>query len=484
MREKKEATITHAFISIIFMVASLAVAILKFQMAPHIPVVASVAVAASIGYFMLGYSWTEMEKSMIKAIQLGMPSILILFIIGMVIGLWILSGTVPTMIYYGLKILSPDIFLVATCLICCVVSVATGSSWTTAGTVGVALIGIGQGLGIDLEMVAGAIVSGAYFGDKMSLLSDTTNLAPAVAETTIFEHIRSMIYTTGPSLLVTLIVFGILGLQFSGKELDMTTINSILDTLDSSYHVSPVLLIPPVVVIIIVILKVPALPGILLGAFLGAIFASAFQGAGLGEIISASHTGVVSQTGVETVDNLLSRGGLNAMLWSASLVIIALCYGGVMEKTGMMKALANAILKMGQSSGSLILSTILTGISINLFIGDQYMAIVLPGRMYKKRYKEMNLHPRVLSRTLEDGGTLVSPVIPWNSCGAYMSTTLGVSAFAYFPYAVFNIVNPVIAVLLAYMGIGQFKLKEEADNSVAMLSARSKESAPAGSQSK
>ncbi len=458
MKTKKEATLIHAFIPIAVLVATLFIAITKFEADPHIPIIVAIVVAAGIAIFSLGYKWDEIEKGSIETIQMAMQAILILMIIGTVIGVWILSGTVPTMIYYGLKILSPGIFLVATAIICAIVSLATGSSWTTAGTVGIALMGVGQGLGIPMEIVAGAIVSGAYFGDKMSPLSDTTNLAPAMAGTTLFEHIQHMLYTTIPSFIIALILYGIIGIKYAGQVLDTANIDIILNGIASNFNISPLLLLPPVIVIILVLLKIPALPGLIAGTTIGGIFAAIFQKSNIGDIINAAHYGFEIESGVEMVDELLNRGGLDSMMWTVSLILLAMTFGGIMEKTGMLQAIGNAILKFANSTGSLITATILTSIAVNFLAADQYLSIVIPGRMYKDVYDERGIHPKVSSRTLEDAGTLTSALIPWNTCGAFMHSALLVSPFAFAPFAFLNIINPIVAIIYGYTGFSITKV--------------------------
>lgn len=455
----KQMTFGKAMISILFLVAALICTLKLWGGDPHIALIASTIVAGFIA-MTTGYTWHEMEKGMIDTIKMSMQSILILMIIGTIIGTWILAGVVPTMIYYGLKIISPSIFLVATCLICGIISLATGSSWTTAGTVGIALIGVGKGLGIPLPYVAGAIISGAYFGDKMSPLSDTTNLAPAMAGTDLFTHIRHMIYTTGPALVIALVLYGIMGIKYAGKAIDHVSLNAYLSSLSSQFTISPLLLIPPVIVILIVILKVPAIPGLLIGTIVGGIFAAIFQGAGMTEIINAAQNGFKSATGNAAIDDLLSRGGLQSMLWTVSLILCAMSFGGIMEKTGQLNAIAEKILLLARSTGSIVLATVLTSIACNLATGDQYLSIVIPGRMYKDIYADKGLDPRCLSRTLEDAGTMTSPFIPWNTCGAFMHTALGVHPFAYLPFAFLNILCPVISVIYGYTGITMTKLSD------------------------
>lgn len=457
MNTKRKITFLEAIIPVIFLVVALVLTLTKFGGDPHIPIIASTAVASLIA-IRAGFKWGELEEGVVNTIKMSMSAILILMIIGTIIGTWILAGVVPTMVYYGLKIISPGIFLVATTIICAIVSLATGSSWTTAGTVGIALIGIGQGLEIPVHIVAGAIISGGYFGDKMSPLSDTTNLAPAMAGADLFDHIRHMMYTTVPSLLISLVLYGIIGMRYSGNNVDMVQINSILEGISSQFTISPVLLIPPILVIAMVVLKTPAIPGLIGGTVIGGIFAAIFQGAGMSDIISAAHYGYESATGIEVIDSLLTRGGLDSMMWTVSLILCAMVFGGIMEKSGMLQAIAEQILKLAKSTGSIVLSTVLTSIAMNLVAGDQYLAIVIPGRMYKDIYDKKGLHPKNLSRVLEDSGTLTSPLVPWNTCGAFMYETLGVHPFAYLPYAFLNILNPVISVILGYTGITMEKV--------------------------
>ena len=459
---KRKATLGEALIPIVSLIVVLAVSLIKFGADPHIPLILGATVAGLVGVFRLGFTWSELEDGVLDAIRMAMQAILILMVVGTLIGTWILSGTVPAMIYWGLGILTPGIFLVATTIICCIVSLATGSSWTTVGTVGIALIGIGQGLGMPAPLVAGAIISGAYFGDKMSPLSDTTNLAPAMAGSTLFDHIKHMIYTTGPALLISLIMYGIIGMKYAGKELDLSQIALIKDTLQGSFNtLSPVLLIPPLVVILMVVFKVPALPGLIAGTLLGGLFALIFQGSSISEIIEAAHYGFVSETGVSAVDELLTRGGLDSMMWTVSLILCALTFGGILEKTGMLEAIAKSLLVFAKGNFGLVLTTLISCIFVNLVTGEQYLSIVLPGRMYKDEYIKRGLHPKNLSRALEDSGTLTSPLIPWNTCGAYMAVTLGISPLAYLPYAFLNLINPLVSLFLAATGITMTKLTPE-----------------------
>lgn len=457
MKEPKKASVGVALIPVIVLIASLFVGILLLEADAHIPLLIAIIAAGAVGVGILGYKWNVIEKGAIETIQMSMQAVLILMVIGTVVGTWIISGTVPAMIYYGLQILSPGIFLVATAVIAGIVSLATGSSWTTAGTVGIALMGVGAGLGIPAPVTAGAVVSGAYFGDKISPLSDTTNLAPAMAGSELFEHIKYMFWTTIPSFLIALILYGIIGAGYAGKALDTTNLNILLDGIQANFFISPILLLPPVIVIALVVMKIPALPGLISGSLLGGIFAMVFQKASLAAVVDAAHYGFSIESGVEMVDELLNRGGLDSMMWTVSLILLAMVFGGIMEKTGMLGVLADQILKIAKSTGSLVLATILTSIAINILAADQYLSIVIPGRMYKNAYDEMGLEPRLLSRTLEDGGTLTSPLIPWNTCGAYMYSVLLVSPLAFAPYAFLNWINPIVAIVYGFTGFSIVK---------------------------
>jgi len=458
--KRKKIRLGIAFIPVIFLVIALSVTIGIFKLSPHIPLIAAAAVAACVAVIHK-HPWKEIQDGMVHGITLAMSAILILMVVGTMIGTWILGGVVPSMIFYGLKVLSPGIFLVATLIICSIVSLGTGSSWSTAGTVGVALIGVGQGLGIPVAMVAGAIISGAYFGDKMSPLSDTTNLAPAVAGTDLFSHIRHMVYTTAPGYVLSVILFGLIGTRFSGGVLETGNVETILSTLKSNFFVHPILLLAPLLVIVMVVKKIPPLPALLAGTLLGGIFAMVTQAGSLAAVISAAHSGYVSQTGVEMVDDLLTRGGLQSMMDTVALIICALSFGGIMEKTGMLEVLARAFLKRVRRTGSLVATTIFSSIGMNAIASDQYMAIVIPGRMYKNAFDARGLHPKNLSRCLEDAGTLTSPLIPWNSCGAFMHATLGVNPLLYLPYAFLNLSNPLVSIFYGYTGITMEKAEEE-----------------------
>ena len=426
-------------------------AVLQVSIPTQIPLAGAAAVAALMAA-RLGWGWKDIEESFLDGIRLSLGACLILLVVGMLIGTWIAGGIVPMLIVYGLKLLSPHYFLVAACAVCGIVSLSTGSSWTTAGTVGIAFIGIGQGLGIPPALTAGAVVSGAYFGDKMSPLSDTTNLAPAVAGSELFEHVRHMALTTGPSIVIALILYWLIGLRYGGANASIETVQAITAGLQKDFTITPWLLVPPGLVLLMVLRKVPALPAVFAGAIIGGIFASIFQDASFGRVLEVAYAGFKAETGVAAVDELLSRGGMESMYGTIGIILCAMCFGGVMEKSGMLGAIAAAILRLAKGTGGLITATLGTAVGTNIVAPDQYLSIVVPGRMYRQAYRDAGLHPKNLSRALEDAGTLTSPLIPWNSCGAYMHATLGVFPFAYLPWAFLNLINPLVSLLYGWTG--------------------------------
>jgi NhaC family Na+:H+ antiporter len=425
----------------------------------HIALIAAGIVAAVIAV-LNGWKWSYLEKGIIAAIDRSMQAMLILMVVGMMIGAWIAGGVVPAMIYYGLMILNPSFFLIAACLLCSIVSLATGSSWSTAGTIGVALVGVGLGLGINPAMTAGAIVSGAYFGDKMSPLSDTTNLAPAVAGSDLFEHIRHMIYSTAPSLIIALILFGILGIGNSSSSVDMSAVSTLMDGIKDEFWISPVLLLAPLCVILMVAFKMPALPGLIGGTILGVVFMGV-QG------VSPTDWGVLLNYGYESISEideiyqLLTRGGMQDMMWTISLIMCAMTFGGIMDSSEQLKTLAEALMKVAKGVGSLVTVTVVSCIFMNIVSCDQYLAIILPGRMYKEAFEDRRLKSKNLSRALEDSGTMTSCLVPWNTCGATMSKFLTVPTLSYLPFAFLNLLSPIVSIFYGFTGITMHKMTEE-----------------------
>ncbi|SKA11159.1 Na+/H+ antiporter NhaC [Novilysobacter spongiicola] len=424
-------------------------------------------VAALVG-IRNGMRWDDIQDSLVRGISLAIVPIFILLAVGALIGTWILSGTVPTLIVYGLKLLHPSFFFPAVCLICAIVALAIGSSWTVAGTLGVALIGVAQGLDMSPAITAGAVISGAYFGDKMSPLSDTTNIAPAAAGSELFEHIRHMIWTTGPSFLIALVLFAIMGMGSQAAGVGGDAFGDLPQVLGAQFDLGWYLLIPMAVVFALAAMRFPAFPSILIGALLGAVFAVIFQPelvvkladretlarpmALLSGAWMAMFDGYNASTGNAAVDDLLTRGGMSSMLNTVWLIVCAMGFGAVMESTGLLERMIRSVLKAARSTGSLITATLGTAIGANVVAADQYMAIVLTGRLFRPEYEKRGLAPVNLSRALEDGGTITSPLVPWNTCGAYMAATLGVATLDYLPYAFFNLASPLVAAVLAYAG--------------------------------
>lgn len=467
MDVRRKPKIWEALIPIVGMAIIIVYSMIVLKVDPHIPIVLSTILAAAMA-LKVGCSWAEIRLGMIESIYRAVEALVIVMTVGMLIGSWVLSGSVPAMIYYGLELISPKYFLPTGCILCAIVSVATGSAWTSGGTIGVALMGIGTGLGINPALTAGMVVSGAYFGDKISPLSDSTNVAAAAAETDLYLHVRSMMYTTVPSFIIALILYLVIGLRYDTSSVNLENIQLIKTALASTFKISPWLLIPPIIVLITAVKKVPAIPSLLLAAAAGSIFAMIFQGASFVDVLEALQNGYVSETGMEVVDRLLTRGGVNGMLWTISLIIFALCFGGVLEKAKFTEVILEQVIKYVHSVGSLVATTIVTGIICDFVLTDQYLANIIPGRMFYKAYDDMGLERYYLSRTLEDGGSLWSPMFPWNGCGAYQSATLGVPTFSYFPYVFLSLINPIVSIFMAYMGIAVFRKKLE-DNGVEVI---------------
>ncbi|MGB4084124.1 MAG: Na+/H+ antiporter NhaC [Bacteroidales bacterium] len=414
----------------------------------------------------LGYKWLSIRAKVVKGIGTAMPAILILFLIGSLAGTWMVSGVVPMLIYYGLEILHPKIFLFAAVVICALVSVSTGSSWSTVATIGVALLGIGKALGFNEAVIAGAIISGAYFGDKMSPLSDTTNLAPAVAGTDLFTHVRYMVHTTVPSLILTMVIFLIIGFTIDLQGVT-TSADAVQAAIKAKFNVTPVLLLVPAMLIYIIAKKVPPLPSLLAGTLLAALLAVIYQPHILKEVAATGGSftkqayiaimktmfGTVSvTTDNQAVNELLITRGMAGMLNTVWLIICAMVFGGIMEASGMLKTITGKLMKFVHNAGTLVGSTVATCLFFNITASDQYLSIVIPGRMYAKKFRDMGFKPELLSRTLEDSGTVTSVLVPWNTCGATQSSVLGVSTWAYAPYCFFNIISPFMSVFIASIG--------------------------------
>ncbi len=471
MSSKKQPNLLFSFVPIIVLVGFL---ILNVDVvygddalsgANQLALLLGAATAAIIGTI-IGFKWDEILLGIVSSIKSALPALIILLLIGSLAGTWLLSGIVPAMIYYGLDILNPTIFLFATCLICSIVSLATGSSWTTSATVGIALIGIGTVLGFDKGLVAGAIISGSYFGDKMSPLSDTTNLAPAMAGTNLITHIKFMTITTVPSILITLLIFFIIGF-FNHTTGQINQVNELQSAITSKFNVTPWLFLVPVTVIVLIIKKVPAIPALFIGSVLGGVFAIIFQPnlilslSGETNFLIASYKAVVDAMTIKTtiitdnklVNELLTSKGMGGMLNTIWLIICAMIFGGAMEVTGMLHRITQSIIGLARTTGSLVATTAFSCIAFNITASDQYLAIVVPGRMFAKEYKDRGLQPELLSRTLEDSGTVTSVLVPWNTGGAYHTSVLGVATGDYVLYCFFNLISPIMTMIFGFLGI-------------------------------
>lgn len=475
---ERDPSLLQALTPLVVLAALLAMAVMLFgedsSYGPNqVALMLATMVAALVG-LRNGIGWSDIQDGLVHGISLAIVPVFILLAVGALIGTWMMAGTVPTLIVYGLQLMHPAYFYPATCIVCAIVALSIGSSWTVAGTLGVALIGVAQGLDMSPAITAGAVISGAYFGDKISPLSDTTNLAPAAAGSELFEHIRHMLWTTVPALLLALIGFTIIGLRGGSGGGDAAAFGDLPTQLMAQFNTGPHLLIPMLVVVVLAARRFPAYPTVLVGALIGVVFALLFQPdavATLGEGDGRSRgwamfaggwqamfSGYNANTGNAAVDALLSRGGMASMLETIWLILCALGFGAVMERTGLLERLIRSVLHLVRSTGSLIAATLGTGLGANLITADQYMSIVLPGRLFRKEYARRGLAPVNLSRALEDGATMTSPLIPWNTCGAYMAATLGVATIDYLPYALMNLASPLVALVMAYAGFKVLRL--------------------------
>ena len=476
----KKPSLLDALIPVIVLIGMLAGTVYVFGLDSFGPnqvaMIMAAAVAAMIG-IKNGHRWADIERGMIDTISLSMQSILILLMVGSLIGSWILAGTVPSMIYYGVQLMSPDYFYLSACVVCALLGFSIGSSWTVAGTLGIGLMGIAAALNLSLPISAGAIISGAYFGDKLSPLSETTNLAAAVTSNNLFEHIQHMLWTTVPGFAITLILFFILGIG-SGSNVVISEIVALQEAMQQTFTINLFMLVPMILLLVMAVKKLPALSTLICGTVVGCLFAIVFQwdavialaddqslapaAAAFKGLFTSMYQGYTSITGNEAMDTLLSKGGMANMLTTIGLVINAMAFGGAMAKTGLLERLVEAALSRVKTAGGLISATVGTCFGTNILAADQYLAVVIPGQMFVKSYEQRELKTINLSRTLEDSGTLTSALIPWNTCGAYMSATLGVSTFLYAPFAFFNILCPIIAIIYGYALIGLPKTEQSA----------------------
>ncbi|CAM4042581.1 sodium:proton antiporter [Bacillus manliponensis] len=424
--------------------------VIELKVGPHIPILFGIIILIAFG-FAKRISWSTMEAGIRSSISAGIPSIFIFLLVGVLISVWIAAGTIPTLMVYGFELVSPQFFIPTAFIVCAIVGTSIGSAFTTAATVGLAFMGMGSALGYDPALIAGAIISGAFFGDKMSPLSDTTNLAPAVTGVDMFEHIRNMLWTTVPAFIIALIAFFILGSN-NGGEIELA---SFTKTLEENATISIFTLLPVLLLFIFAFKKVPAVPTLLAGIVVGIILVFIFNpSTSVNELIKIMQDGYVSKTGVESIDSLLSRGGLQSMLMSIALIFLALCMGGILQGMGIITQLMNMIANFVKTSTRLILSTATTAIGVNFLLGEQYLSIVLTGQAFANKYDEVGLERKNLSRVLEDAGTVVNPLVPWGVSGVFLATVLNVPTIEYVPYAIFCLVCPIITVIVGFTGFG------------------------------
>ncbi|OAU98922.1 MULTISPECIES: Na+/H+ antiporter NhaC [Moraxella] len=428
---------------------------------PHIPLVCGLVITGLFVRFRKK-KWIGMENHFYKVIRVGLPAIILFITIGMLIAAWIISGAVATVLYYGFAVFTPATFLVASCILCSILSLATGTSWGTVGTVGLALMGIGHGLGIPDAWTAGAIISGAFFGDKMSPLSETTNLTPAVVGVDLWDHIKGMIPTTLPAMTVSLLVYAYVGISYQDQVADFADIQLMRETLAANYTISLFTLLPGLVVIISALMRMPALPTVLGGIIVACLMAIIFQGTGVKELFNVLQNGVISQTGVEIVDKLLSKGGVMSMTWVVILTLLALSFVGALEYYGTLNAILQKINSFVRTRFGLVGASYASTISIGTIIGDVYTSLVLPGRLLKDKYTQMGYKRTTLTRSIEDCGTLLSPLIPWNMGGGFVAATLGVATILYAPYAIACWLSPIFGII--WLILDKFIPREESTN--------------------
>ena len=424
--------------------------------------------ASAFAAFLLmitGTKWAVIEEGIMHGCKIAAMPNVIMILIGMLIPAWIAAGSIPALIYYGIQLINPAVFLVTVALVCSVASMATGSSYTTGATFGVAFIGISLGLGIPTPLTAGAVISGAIIGDKLSPLSDSTNLAAGVCETSLFAHIKSMLYTTIPAFVISLALYIILGLRYSADSIDTSAVDQILTGISANFNVSPLYaiigLIPMALVIVLGVKQVNAVVTMIIAAVTALVIAIVFQNHGLLEMLNFMDNGYVMDSGIDAVDSLLSRGGIQSMMWTVSVAILGMTYGGILEKAGVLEVLLDKISALTKSSRTLIPAHVITAIAVNLLSASQYVAILIPGRMFLPAYKKLGIANYVASRTCEDAGTVTSPLVPWGLCGVYFTGVLGVPTLQYLPYTFLGLLVPVVAIIYAVFGLFIFKADDQ-----------------------
>lgn len=449
--EKKKPSLFIAIIPLITIAMFLGIGYGVFQIRSESLLVAAAFVTGILA-MRLGYSWKEMEEGIVTSISKGMPAMLIVITVGVLIGSWIACGTIPMMIFYGIKIITPQYFLVTACIVASIVSLFTGTSWGTVGTIGVAFIGVAKGLGIPVAPAAGAIIGGAYFGDKLSPFSDTTNLAPIVAKSNLFDHIRHLLWTTTPAWLIGLLIYFFLGLKYRPESLDSSQMDLILNTISANFNFHVLLLLPMVIVLYYAIRKKPTIPGMLIASGIAMILGVIIQGTSIKDSLGAMAIGFQSDTGVEIVDQLISRGGMAGMMHVTLIAFCAFSFAGIAQSSGMLDVILEHLLKVAKTPGKLIAAAVGSGISVALMTGSSFLSIIVPGELFAPAFKKMNLAAKNLSRTTEDSGTVVVPLVPWSMAGVFMAGTLGVPTLHYLPYTFMCLFGLVFALIYGFTG--------------------------------
>lgn len=463
MQQKRELNLLLATLPILTIIIMGLLSVMKWKAGMHTPLIASIIVTALIGKY-LGYAWPEMEKGLVDGVARALPAIFILIIVGAIIGSWIIGGIIPTLIFYAYKIINPNFFVPTAALVTALVSISTGTSFTSMATIGLALMATGIGMGFPAPLVAGAVISGAYFGDKLSPLSDTTNLAPAMAGCTLFEHIGHMLWDTIPSLLLALVVYYFVGIKYvTDTVAQPENIQAILMGLDKAFTIHPLLLMIPVITVILAVKKVPAIPTLIIVTILGGACALVAQGAALGTVLQAMTNGYQSQTGVEMLDNLLSRGGITSMGSTIMLLTVATALGGILERIGSLEVILGSIMRRVKTGGQLMVATLFSGLAIAFATGAQLLAILIPARMFPPAYKQMNLHPKNLSRAAEAAGTVGINLVPWSVPAIFAQNVLGVEPIQFIPYLYFVFFVIIINAIYGFTGISIAKANPEQD---------------------
>lgn len=447
----KPISLAVALIPLVAMMLLLAVGYGVYQIKPQVLLVTAAFITGGLG-FILRFRWEVMERGIVDSIHKALPAILIMLCVGILVGSWIAAGTIPMIIFYGLKLISPKFFLVTACFVCSLTSITTGTSWGTIGTLGVAFMGIAIAQGIPMGPAAGAIVAGAYFGDKMSPFSDVTNLAPVTAGSNLFDHIKHMLWSAGPAWLIGLLVYLLVGLRYGGGSVESETMTLIVDTLRTHFRFNVLLLLPMVIVFVFAFTKKPVLPGMLISSFVAATLAILFQGATVKTVATAMNTGYVSQTGVDVVDSLISRGGMMSMMETKLVAFTAFSFGGIMQRTGLLAVIFDRIMKFAEKTWSIVVTTAGTSILTAMVTGSSYLSMIVPGELLAPIYKQKKLAAKNLSRLIEEAGAIIVPLIPWSMAGVYITGTIGVSPFTYLPWAIMNYLSVFILILFGFTG--------------------------------